>query len=258
MLPTSMLLAMDTTYAVDQVDGAPRLADTGATFINQDTSKKSNTLDTGSDDASPQNAAEERSDRHGPYIGLEAGLSFLSDSKFSGTLDGFEVSFDTGFSIGAALGYKFTKHFRLEADLGYRQSDVDKITGFAVPLGGSGDMSTLTVLGNAYYDFDLGIPIVPYIGVGIGLGVVDVNTSDSANRVSVNDSATTFAWNLMAGISYGLFDNVDLDLGYRYLGAIDPELDATFAPVGIFGERTDTVNVDVDIHEIFLGMRYTF
>ena len=196
--------------------------------------------------------------RRGHYVGFDLGVSSPTDSKFSGLFNSAQASFDTGFTIGAAYGYHYTDKLRVEADLGYRKSDLDKVTIGGVTLDGSGDMSTLTLLANGYYDFDLGGPVAPYVGFGFGMAIVDVDTSDTESRVSVDDSGTTFAFNLMAGVSYGVGDNVDLDLGYRYLGAIDPELDATFAPGGILGGGTTTVNVDVEVHEIFLGMRYTF
>ena len=267
-IPASTFLATDNPYFLDQTDSALQSINIGAPAIDLDVPTRTNAFGTRAGGPVLQDAATEsgvRSSKRGPYVGFELGGSRHADSEFSALFQGnTEVSFDTGFTLGAAFGYQITDNFRLETNLGYRKSDVDKITLLTAPgvidtLDGSGDMSTLALLANTYYHFDLGGPITAYVGFGIGLGIVDVDTRDTSRFISVDDSAATLAWNLMVGVSYGALDNVDLDLGYRYLGAIDPELTATYKQIGnIFPGGETTVNVDVELHEIFLSMRYAF
>ena len=106
----------------------------------------------------------------GFYIGAAAGVNFAQDSKFDlTTASDPSASYDTGLTGLASGGYKFESGLRLEAELGYRTSDVDEVSG----ANGDGDVSALSLMGNALYDFDLGSPITPYIGIGLGVAQVD-------------------------------------------------------------------------------------
>jgi len=61
------------------------------------------------------------------------------------------------------------------------------------------------VLANVYVDFPLNMPVTPYIGGGIGWGEVSGN--------GVTDDGVSFAG--MAGFSFAVSSNLDLDIGYK-------------------------------------------
>ncbi|MFZ2223749.1 MAG: outer membrane beta-barrel protein, partial [Candidatus Deferrimicrobium sp.] len=103
----------------------------------------------------------------GPYVGVEGGVTFLSDASISGPGISGDLQYDTGYGAGVFGGYDFGM-YRLEAEFAYRVNDHDQISG---ALGGpvDGDTSSMALMVNAYYDFKMVSPtIVPYIGVGIG------------------------------------------------------------------------------------------
>ena len=172
----------------------------------------------------------------GLYIEFTPGASILADSDLSGG-GGLEAEFDTAFVIGGAVGSRFLDSFRGEVNLSYREADDDQITSEGVTL------QVFALMGNVYYDFDLELPVTPYLGAGIGVGFIEVGP--------VNDEATEFAWNIMFGASYDVTDTVGLSLGYRYLGTTDAELDAT-------GPASGTVHAEIAVHEILFGFRYNF
>ena len=186
------------------------------------------------------------------YVEIQPGVSILADSDISGLGLSGEAEFDTGFVIGGALGYRIFDNLRAEANLSYRQADVDKVTSGAVVLEGAGDASVLALMANVYVDFDFGYAVKPYIGGGIGVGFIDVDKG-SSNILIVDDEATEFAWNIMAGASYRVLENIDLSLGYRYLGTTDPDLDATLVGFG-----TGKLNAEITVHEVLFGLRYNF
>ena len=64
-------------------------------------------------------------------------------------------------------------------------------------------------MANGYYDFDTKSDVIPYLMAGAG--VADVNVTWSP------DSATSFVWQVGAGVGFKVNDNVTLDLGYRYI-----------------------------------------
>ena len=100
------------------------------------------------------------------YVEVSPGLSMISDSDTSG---GFfaspDIEYDRGFAIGGALGYQIQDQVRAEASLSYRTADVDQVGG--ISAGASGDVNVTSLMANVYYDFDLGLPVTPYLGAGL-------------------------------------------------------------------------------------------
>ncbi len=189
----------------------------------------------------------------GPYIQLDAGLAIVGDSDVSfGGVSG-EVKFDPGFAVGGAVGYRFEEWLRVEVNLSYRQADIDKLTALGYTLRGAGDASAFATLANLYIDFKPRSPVTPYVGAGIGVANIDVDSNSSANVLIVNDDSTEFAWNVMAGAAWSVTDDVVLSLGYRYLGTTDAKLDFTVVGVG-----TGTMDAEFGVHEVMFGARYNF
>lgn len=184
------------------------------------------------------------------YLEVSPGVSVLSDSDIrgSGSSPNFKANFDVGYVFGAAVGFRLYEDFRIEVNASYRNTAIEK-NGRGV----GGRILLFSVMTNVYYDIDFGIPIKPYLGVGIGNGFVDVDILERSGTSVSNNKTTQFAWNVMAGIGYALSENFDLSAGYRYLGTTDAKFDAVF-------EDTDvgTFDVEIDFHEFLLGLRYTF
>ena len=63
---------------------------------------------------------------------------------------------------------------------------------------------------NAYYDIDTGTKFTPYVGAGIGMARLKAKIDDETD---FSKSKTTFAWQVGAGISYAMTENVSLDAG---------------------------------------------
>ena len=103
----------------------------------------------------------------GLYLEANVGYSFLPSLDLrEDDLEG-EADLDDTYVLGGALGYRF-RSFRVEANLSYRESDADELSVEGADFGGGGEASALVGLVNAYYDFDLGLPVRPYVGGGIG------------------------------------------------------------------------------------------
>jgi opacity protein-like surface antigen len=173
-----------------------------------------------------------------PYIGGSVGLGFLSDSTIEddGSKLG-ELSWDSGFLVGGAIGIK-EDVYRLEAEVGYQQNDAKTLT----LSGGSesaakGDVSILSFLANAYYDFNSGTgTLVPFLTAGAGVASIEL-TED------LDD--TVFAWQVGAGLGVELTPDITMDLKYRYFAASDPTYD-------------DTTKLSVSSHDLLLGLRVGF
>jgi opacity protein-like surface antigen len=167
----------------------------------------------------------------GPYVELEVGPSFFSDSDLSGTST--DLEYDTGFVVGGAAGYRFIEQARAELAVSYRQSDTDNA---------SGEVGLLGVMANGFFDIDLDLLVTPYVGAGVGLGAVF--TDFRAGSTRVEDEDTEFAYNIMGGAAFDLTEELVLDAGYRYFGMTEA--------------RIQGVDVEFDVHEIVFSLRYEF
>ncbi len=193
----------------------------------------------------------------------------------NGTDVGWETDFNNGYSFGLAVGRRYGA-FRAEIELAYQRAGVNTHTDVsaagldlsaedaAVLISGSAalgtDVQTLVADGqgsiktwygmvNGFYDFDVDDRITPYIGVGVGVGFVDVDYSPSAVGI-IDDNSTQFAYQIMGGLAYQLNDQTELFAGYRYRATMDVEQD-----VSLFPATLDIQNVASIVET---GIRYRF
>ena len=125
----------------------------------------------------------------GFYLEGNLGYAFPDsvDASASG-IDG-EVELKDAFVFGGALGYRFP-WVRLELNGSYRKFDTDKVKAQGQSVSGNGDATAVVGLFNVYVDpdLDLGVPVHPYLGGGIGGAYVKLDTGDDA-PLSIDDEA---------------------------------------------------------------------
>jgi opacity protein-like surface antigen len=130
---------------------------------------------------------------------------------------------DAGFVVGGTVGKEFMPGWRGEIEVSYWEVGPDSWTnsGF-VGTGLNGHVSSVNVLANVWYDFNLDTFVDPYIGGGIGIGFVDGNLS-TTNGVGLqfDGDDAGLAYQLGTGLKIGLSPMMDLDIGYRYRGVMD-------------------------------------
>ena len=114
------------------------------------------------------------------------------------------VTFDTGYILAGALGYKWQSGLRTELELGYRKSTVNDFSG----AGATGNQRVMGLMGNLLYDFgELG-SINPYVGGGIGGASTKWNNVQSSRSATfptgappiLNDKSSAFQWQGIVGI----------------------------------------------------------
>lgn len=176
----------------------------------------------------------------GPYLSGNLGITMPTDSDVSEAGISGEISYDAGFAIGAALGYNFGVG-RVEGEIGYKTADADEIE--VDGLGSAsidGDMSVFSVMANGYIDLNASPTVKPYLMAGIGMANVALDSND----VDVDDDDTVFAYQVGAGVGFALNNKVTLDIGYRYMGTEDPEIEGT--------------DVEYGSHNVLAGVRVQF
>jgi opacity protein-like surface antigen len=196
-----------------------------------------------------------------PYFSVHVGGTWLQDANVDfddPALFDDEIEFDNGFNVGGAFGYDYGLA-RLEIELAHRENDVDTINVDLIDFKGDGDFSATSVMLNGYWDFETGSPVVSYLGGGIGFANVSANNVKFFDELGavryVDDDDNVFAYQLAAGLAFALNPALTLDLGYRFFGTSDPELEAdpllVDPPFGDF-------ETEFDSHNVNLGLRMNF
>ncbi|WP_170762826.1 outer membrane protein [Ruegeria lacuscaerulensis] len=201
------------------------------------------------------------------YIQGFAGYSQLQDSDFSGTINGssqsVDTDFDGGFGLGIAVGTEIPRWSndqigtRIELELSYRDNDVDGVNfsgnGPGAEGNVSGDVTQTSLFANVLVDFKQAGAFTPYVGLGLGATYSDLNFAYGPG-VALDDSDTTFAAQLIAGVAYEIDSNTSLTLDTRYSRAFDVSSER-LAPNGA---STGTVEDDIDAFSVNIGLRYGF
>lgn len=195
----------------------------------------------------------------GPYVGIGGGWSHLMPFTDSESTDHllFHTRPQEGFVADAAAGYDFGR-LRLEAEVAYRRSGVTKTAivdgGTAFPgLTGhstaNGDVSALSWMGNATVDILPRSRITPYIGLGIGGVLLQLENFAAGGTSFVNRSDVEIAYQGIAGVRYQIAPSVSLALDYRFFGTTTANLHDT---------KGGSLNVPYRNHNVILRIAYHF
>jgi len=188
---------------------------------------------------------------NGVYIELQGGGSFWDDANVSVTgLGSGEAKFDTGWTAGAALGFRAFDMFRLEGHASFRRADIDTVSVGGIETA-DGWAGTAAFLGNAYFDIPIPFPVKPYVGGGAGMAIFSADVD--GNAVDVDDDDTEFAWNVMGGLLWPVWRHLELDARYRYITSDDPSIDADLLGLG-----TGQVKAEFSAHEVVGALRIVF
>jgi OOP family OmpA-OmpF porin len=224
------------------------------------------------------------------YVGPEGGWTSLANQKDTITTTPFRVDsglvpangpffsrfngsarYDSGFNAGGRLGLQYGP-WRVEEEYSYRHNGLSSFGGFFNPGGTnafSGERNTHSIMTNVIYDFAIGWPVTPHIGVGIG--AVDNVDSISLNTVTLNGLGPTtvsgpggvfgrigagtpfpnptlggtflkgntwnFGYQAIVGFRYDINPLLAFDLDYRYLATTESTITnkgvAPFPPFGL-------------------------
>ena len=161
------------------------------------------------------------------YMGLKGGVDAGPTAEAAG--QGVSVDLDTeaGFAALWTLGYTFDR-FRLESEVAWRRNDVDSAT-----LGGSGRFAstgtnTAPAVGrlrnfsymlNGIYTFGEGMAFTPFVLGGLGFSKVEAELVRIGSQdYNFDDDETAFAYQVGAGVEYPIYDDLFLEVAYRFFG----------------------------------------
>jgi outer membrane immunogenic protein len=160
--------------------------------------------------------------------------------------------------FSGAIGYRIKPNVRAELALGYRGGYDANTT---MPNGAtlSADVSSWNLMANAYYDFDLGLPVRPYLTGGLGWARNSVSDFTSVNPAgaAAGGSRNNLAWSLGAGIGYPINNRLTLDFGYRFvdLGRLATAADGGATLSGAPAPYSGAIG-KLKVNELVLGVRW--
>jgi outer membrane protein OmpA-like peptidoglycan-associated protein/opacity protein-like surface antigen len=209
----------------------------------------------------------------GPYVSLGVGADLLQDESLE-PYGGFgptrrDFSFDPGPAGTAGAGYGFGNGLRLEVEGDYSHNH---LSGVRFPNGVPGEVVGNEVqfggFVNLAYDFNLDLPVVPFLGVGAGYQALELDRvsagRDGANLApQISPTEGAFAYQGMAGLSYPVLGvpGLSLTAEYRLIGMVTPPpFQRSEYPVDVNGvERYPLATLsNIFNHEALIGLRYSF
>lgn len=180
------------------------------------------------------------------YFAGYMGLNTYNDQEFdeSSVPVSGDIELKNAMSFAGALGIRLSRQVRLEAELSFSETEMDRLELGA--LGGfdlGGEIRTYLTMLNVYYDFDVPWSVQPFIGGGLGFAWHEGDIDDlSGLAVDASDDATGIAWQLGGGLKYRVNPDMAFSSGYRYIDGTDLD----------FG----SYSIDYGSHEFRIGLEY--
>lgn len=173
----------------------------------------------------------------GFYVSGGGGVNFVQDStvrSYATPWNSVDVDFDPGFRFDVAAGYRW-RALRFEGEAIYQQGDGNSFKGDVTALGG---------MANIWGDIKTESICSPYVGAGIGFMNVEFNNEGWTSPIIGSVDDTQFAWQIGAGLGFGVTKELSIDVGYRFLATSDLEFRGAEA--------------EYKTHNVRVGVRYEF
>lgn len=169
---------------------------------------------------------------------------FVAGSTFEDRLE-----FDPGIYIGGTGGYDFGI-VRLEGELSYRNAEINQVN---ADRGIDSNLGIVAMMFNTFVDLENDTPVTPYLGAGVGFASLSFDDDhydrSTGDPVFYEDDASTYAYQLGAGLEFSITRRFSLDLGYRFFKTGTAEFDSNW----------DLENdLKVESHNVALGFRAKF
>jgi len=206
------------------------------------------------------------------YVGVGVGPMIVEDVSLDldSSVDIPEaIILDHKYGLDAELvaGYDFGM-FRVEGELAWKRAYIDEAfvaqTGVA-PFDPEGRTAVLSAMLNALLDFGGEDSWGGFVGGGLGLARVDIDTSaadvNGPADFVVDGRDSGLAWQAIAGVRAALSPNVDLGLKYRFFSTRTFEFeDPTGANCGPFGCVATSSRLDGKFrsHSLLATLTYNF
>jgi outer membrane protein W len=155
-------------------------------------------------------------------FGARVSYNIFQDDEIELFNTNIDTEYDSSVSISADFTYLFNESFSLELSLGYLKTDMT-VSRFGDKLG-YGELTQIPILLTGRYHFSVNDKVMPYIGLGVGYYLNDMEDADGNGDFfddapsGVNSFADdAFGFHLAGGVEYFVTDNVALNLDLKYV-----------------------------------------
>jgi len=179
----------------------------------------------------------------GLYVGAGAGYNYKTDQNIEGfqpnggffsltggSVGGGKLRYDGGFVGLASVGWGLGNGLRVELEGNYRQNKLSHWNGTPFPASAHGTNETYAPMINAFYDFYLGWPVVPYIGIGAGYAWTTLSSFSNTGVnfpyiARTNNTQGSFAYQAILGAAFDIpqVPGLALTAEYRFFGTAGTE-----------------------------------
>lgn len=184
----------------------------------------------------------------------------------TGTIRNVDVSFKTGFALGGSVGYVFDGlllgRVRTEIEYAYRQASVRRGRTTEADAQFSSDNSSGSVMANVLFDFNTGLLVKPYLGVGVGGAGVESDTvyrtagqPDDGGVQFGGKTDFRFAFQLIGGVSVPVPGPFELFGDVRYYRPTNVKFEGVDRLTGDAVSRTSS---EFEVIQYQAGVRYKF
>jgi opacity protein-like surface antigen len=155
-----------------------------------------------------------------------------------------EVTTHVGYGVSVYYGWLFDSNWRAEFELSRRGVNLNRISGPAGTASLNGKLAVNGFFVNAARDFRGSSFATPYLGVGAGVAVheLDLESVNGAAGVPKRSSVTP-AFQLLAGVQLEAGEDTDIVMGYRYVNYYGPDF-------------TEFSYDFVDFHNFEIGLKF--
>jgi opacity protein-like surface antigen len=151
------------------------------------------------------------------YLSLHGGAAFLQSTSIdyvNGAAPDRDLSFNAGWALIGAVGYRPTPWLRVELEGGGHSNGIGSITPGS---GASGSASATTLMLNGYIDIPIRGPFTPYVGAGFGKAWLSHGLSVDGAPLTTSGTTWPWAWQAIAGVSTPITPQWSMNVEYRYL-----------------------------------------
>jgi OmpA-OmpF porin, OOP family len=168
----------------------------------------------------------------GLYVNAEGGLDFQEPVNLNLRNQVSHGQYQTNLGYGglAGVGYGFGNGFRVQLEANVFTAKIKSINSQANPdfvgilANGHGSELKYGPMIAGYYDFDVGFPIYPYVGAGVGYEIVALSPAAQSTNAGVftrvGGSKGSFDYMGSVGLAYPLpsVPGLSLTVEYRFMG----------------------------------------
>ncbi len=184
----------------------------------------------------------------GLYLGVNTGATVIEATSLTGNFNPIELDFSPGYLLGINAGYQMVKG-RVEIAYSFRSAEIESSELLGNEFDPGGEFLSHSVMVNSIAEYNRRQRLQPYLLVGAGYALVELNEDLNVGIDIVDNNDTVFAYQVGTGVGISLSRSIMLDIGYRYFTTGEIELEAT-------ADRK--IETDYETHNLVAGLRLFF